>query len=969
MAQLSLFLLCNYTSATVQHDNGNGDGNDNDNININNNNMNINMNHGQSLHRPPPGEENHNHKQRHHNHKQRQHYSIHFVDGHHDDSDNNNDSSSAGTTKILLKEFNYHYYNDDDFLHHNEDDLNHQVKDGQPNDSTNRNNHDNVRRAPSTNKRDEPVSQQAEERDDNETTNTSKMIHNKKVTFCNDSVFDEETVEEDNDNNDNNVVECYKAIRGNVLHFISDPYQSNNDSQEQAYDYADHVEYVPDGLLIMKRRTVTVSSTTTSNSNSTASKATPLRYKHLRHSYVIDRIVPYAEFVQSVRSMSMSPSNNVNTNATINTIKPDNLLNFQIDDVRPGIVMPGFLDLHVHATQENVVASYGASLLPWLAKYVLPEEDNLSSNQDYAKIMMRLFVRDCLRAGTTTPVAYTTYNETVPHSLFEEAEKLNIAIITGAQGQDWYNPDDNFVEATHTLYNKWHNRGRAKCGVTIRFAPGSSYTQLQQASKLLDTYPDAYFMTHLGETYDEVHMASLLYQPNGIPQGLPLTDVNEQPGLGLEPNATYTQLYDYFNLLRPNRTIMGHSIHLSPEDWILLSQKHVSVAHCPTSNNFFGSGLFNVGAAVRAGVKFGVGSDVGAGTHLCTLNTLGAMYEVAMLGNAWQAGIVQQWDVHGGVMDPPPEVCVTTFCPTPDENDNYCSLENDNLTRKAFEDLQHNRTRLCYNHNTPHSAGINYQHHQTTKRPDAGVPPNHVHIHPALAFYSATLGAARALRLEDRIGSFQRGSDADVVVLNPFGSYDTARRTGVIDSTSSSGADDGASGGGDASLDYLWKRLFILMTAGHAGGAGGVGVGAGARMGSRGGAGAGAGGNIAATYIAGHALYVNVNMPLTKDMEMKATTEKSDTGKKNGRVNDNGIHNDNANTANASTSSILHCVLPTNPQFPKDHMKVAECAAALAMSSPSMELLQQEEEENEQEDDHDQHEDQAQASAHDVQDL
>jgi hypothetical protein len=438
-----------------------------------------------------------------------------------------------------------------------------------------------------------------------------------------------------------------------------------------------------------------------------------------------------------------------------------------------------------------------------------------------------------------------------------------------------------------------------------------------------------------------------LYQPNGIPQGLPL----DEPGLGLmAANATYTQLYDYFNLLRPNRTIMGHSIHLSPEDWILLSQKHVSVAHCPTSNNFLGSGLFNVGAAVRAGVKFGVGSDVGAGTHLCTLNTLGAMYEVAMLGNAWQTGIVQQWDVHGGVMDPPPEVCVTTFCPTPDENDNYCSLENVNLTRKAFEDLQHNRTRLCHHHN-PHSAGINYQQqYQTMKRPDAGVPPNHVHIHPALAFYSATLGAARALHLEDRIGSFQRGSDADVVVLNPFGSYDTARRTGVIDKTSSSGA---GAASGDASLDYLWKRLFILMTAGHAGGAGGVG--AGSRMGSRGGA--GAGGNIAATYIAGHALYVNANMPLTKNME---AMEKADAEKKNSRVNAN------ANTANDSTSSILNCVLPTNPQFPKDHMKVAECAAALAMSSPIMDLLQQEEEQ--QEDDHDQHEDQAQASAH-VQDL
>jgi hypothetical protein len=191
-------------------------------------------------------------------------------------------------------------------------------------------------------------------------------------------------------------------------------------------------------------------------------------------------------------------------------------------------------------------------------------------------------------------------------------------------------------------------------------------------------------MTHLGETYDEVHMASMLYQPNGIPQGPPLTDVNAS-GLGLEisANATYNQLYDHFGLIRPNRTIMGHSIHLSPEDWQLLSQKYVSVAHCSTNNNFLGSGLFNVGAAVRAKVQFGVGSDVGAGTHLCTLNTLGACVD-----------------------DPPPEVYVTTFCPHAenDKSSNYCSLENGNLTRKAFEDLQHNRTRLC--HPLPHmSAG------------------------------------------------------------------------------------------------------------------------------------------------------------------------------------------------------------------------------------------------------------------------
>jgi hypothetical protein len=265
-----------------------------------------------------------------------------------------------------------------------------------------------------------------------------------------------------------------------------------------------------------------------------------------------------------------------------------------------------------------------------------------------------------------------------------------------------------------------------------------------------------------------------------------------------------------------------------------------------------------------------------------------------------------------------------------------------------------------------------------------------VHIHPALAFYSATLGAARALRLEGRIGSFQRNSEADVVVLNPFGSYDTARHTDVIYKTSSSGAGDGAghgagAAGGDASLDYLWKRLFILMTAGHAGGAGGVGAGVGAGVGRTGrGRGAGAGGNIAATYIAGRAFYVNANMPLTKNMEekaMKATTTKATTMKakatmeikadaepKGNAGKTNSANDNNSNNA----SSILNCVLPTNPQFPKDHMKVAECAAALAMSIPIMDLLQQEEDEDEdehedeqEEDDNDQnehkHEDQAQA--------
>ena len=552
------------------------------------------------------------------------------------------------------------------------------------------------------------------------------------------------------------MMDCYKAIRGDILHFIGNPYEA---TQTDSLDYSDYIKYVPDGVLILKRRR---------NKSSESFRLSKLSYE-----YEIDRIMSFSSFESAV--------GNVQT-----------IVNLQFDDQSSKIVMPGFIDLHVHAAQENAVASYGANLLPWLTKYVLPEEAMDSNDAEYSSIMMEMFVQDLIRAGTTTAAAFTTYNASVADALFTQASKYNLGMIAGAQGQDWFNPNDDFVNATHSLYSKWHGRGRNRYAVTLRFAPGSSFTQMKQTSQLLDLYNDAYFMTHLGETYDETHLASLLYQHDGIPQGLPPNDP------GLPPNATYTQLYDYFGLLRPNRSIMGHSIHLSLDDWKLLASKSVSVSHCPTSNNFLGSGLFNVGAAVNAGVNFGIGSDVGAGTHLCALETLGAMYQVAMLSNT-----AAQYA---------PEVCVKTFCPATQPNLATCSMHEPNLSVKAHGKAKISQTRLCQG---PPSSPP----HQTMDRPESDVPPNHIHIHPALAYYTATLGGARALHLSHRIGNFERGRDADIVVLDPFGSYDSARRARFIHKSSSE------------SLDYLWQRLFVLMTTG---------------------------GSVAATYVMGHALYKRV---------------------------------------------------------------------------------------------------------------
>lgn len=594
--------------------------------------------------------------------------------------------------------------------------------------------------------------------------------------------------------NEENVA-CFKALRGDIVHFIKDPYQIPDASKREddpTRRFDESVQYVPDGILLLKRNDDLM---TTGQNKSV---------------YVVEGMFPYSD---------------------IGNALPDSKLvsNLTIEDRRPGIILPGFIDLHVHATQENIIASYGASLLPWLQEYVLPGEQLNVESTKFAQLMMKNFLQSCLQAGTTTPVAFTTYSKQVPDLLFQEAEKLDMAIITGAQGQDNFDTNDDFVNATIELYEKWHRRGRALYAITLRFAPGSSFQQMQDTERLSKKYPDAYFLTHLAETYNEVQVASLLYQHDGVPQGLP------DDHAGVPPNLTYLELYDYFGLLRKNRSVMGHSIHLSESDWELMAERGAIAAHCPTSNNFLGSGLFNVGGAIRKNAYFGMGSDVGGGRYLCTLNTLGGMYDVAALGNTWLTELQPQSII-------PEEICVSSYCPSPKDSpyQAVCSEDQPNLTVK---EANGNAT-MCY------PMGLK-EPQQNRPRPDFGVPPNNLHIHPALAYYSATRGSAIALDLADQIGTFEPGSIADIVVLNPFGSPETSRRTRVIERTSA-----------DA-MKYLWDRLFVLMIVGGVD-------------------------NIGATYIAGHPKYVNSKNPL--------------------------------NLEDATT-----CVLPSDPSFPEDYVRVAEC--------------------------------------------
>lgn len=357
-----------------------------------------------------------------------------------------------------------------------------------------------------------------------------------------------------------------------------------------------------------------------------------------------------------------------------------------VDDYADGLILPGFIDAHIHFPQTQVIASYGAQLMDWLERYAFAEELRFA-DPDHAAAVADFFLDELARNGTTTAAVYGTVHVQAAEAFFAESHRRNTRMIAGKVMMDRNAPAglldtaQSGYDDSKALIQRWHGKGRQLYAVTPRFAITSTEAQLEAAGALLKEHPDCYLQTHLSENRREIETMH-----------------------GLFPWAeSYTQVYERFGLLGP-RALFGHCIHLSDHERRLLSDSRSVAVFCPTSNLFIGSGLFDLAKAHDPTLRLRVGlaTDVGGGTSYSMLRTLAEGYKVLQ-------------------------------------------LQHQNL--------------------------------------------------PALfGFYWLTLGNARALHLDDRLGALAAGREADIVVLDSRATAAMAHRAERVET--------------------LEEELFLLMTLG-----------------------------------------------------------------------------------------------------------------------------------------------------------
>jgi guanine deaminase len=339
----------------------------------------------------------------------------------------------------------------------------------------------------------------------------------------------------------------------------------------------------------------------------------------------------------------------------------------QVADWRGKLIVPGFVDTHVHYSQADIIASYGGELLEWLERCAFPAERRFE-DAAYAHEVAAVFLDELLRNGTTTAMVFATVHRESVDAIFEAASAVGMCLAAGKVLMDRNCPEflresaESGYEASVGLIERWHGRDRMMYAVAPRFAPTSSERQLQLAGRLLDEHPGVLLQSHLAESAEEVRWVAELFPAS----------------------RSYLDVYDRHGLVRPG-AVYAHCIHLDDRDRRRLGEAGAAMSFCATSNLFFGSGLFDLDAALAHRVNVGIGTDVGGGTSFSMLRTLAESYKVARLAGQ--------------------------------------------------------------------------------------------KISPLRAFYLATLGGARALGVDRRLGSFEPGKYADFVVLDPAATPLLARRT------------------------------------------------------------------------------------------------------------------------------------------------------------------------------------------------
>lgn len=283
-----------------------------------------------------------------------------------------------------------------------------------------------------------------------------------------------------------------------------------------------------------------------------------------------------------------------------------------VQDLGNALLLPGFVDAHMHYPQTAIIASWGKRLIDWLNTYTFPEESRFG-DPDYAREIAARSFDLTLANGTTTLCSYATIHPESVEAFFSEAQQRGLRALTGKTCMDRNAPDTlrDSAQAAYddskALLEKWHGVDRLSYVITPRFSPTSTPEQLEALGALWAEHPDCLMQTHLSEQTDEIAWVRDLF-----PEARDYLDTYEKHGL------------------LGSRGLYGHSIHLEPREQDRLSETGAALIHCPTSNTFIGSGLFDFAMAQR--LRVGLATDTGGGSSFSMLHTMAAAYEVGQLG-------------------------------------------------------------------------------------------------------------------------------------------------------------------------------------------------------------------------------------------------------------------------------------------------------------------------------------------------
>lgn len=285
----------------------------------------------------------------------------------------------------------------------------------------------------------------------------------------------------------------------------------------------------------------------------------------------------------------------------------------EIFDHGDALISAGFIDAHVHYPQTGIIASWGKQLIDWLNSYTFPEEMRFIDG-DFAGAVARRYFDLALAHGTTSMCSFCTIHPESVDAFFTEASARGMRAVGGKTCMDRNAPEglrdtaQSAYDDSKALLEKWHGRDRLAYAITPRFSPTSTPEQLEALGALWAEYPDCPMQTHLSEQIPEIAWVKELY-----PKARDYLDTYEAAGL-IGPGALF-----------------GHAIHLEPREKARLEESGAALVHCPTSNTFIGSGLFDMAGLKAAGQRVGLATDTGGGSSFSMLRTMAAAYEIGQL--------------------------------------------------------------------------------------------------------------------------------------------------------------------------------------------------------------------------------------------------------------------------------------------------------------------------------------------------